>query len=245
MNVYCSISTGKKKNVCDDSALIGNAVINAESRSFVDVNNFVCIGDGVGEFKGGKDASMFIMNYIKSNPLSSVCKNEIKTYMEVMNQCLIEYATRTDDRKQMATTFTGLIIKDESAVVVHTGNTRLYGLQGSYLKQMTKDHTTYQRLLTAGQYEAAELCNKNEITACFGAGTISALKFIDIYEFTNSNLPNVMILTSDGIHEYVDIDDLEKMICASEPDGVIAERITKMALENGSEDDMTITIVRR
>ena len=57
---------------------------------------------------------------------------------------------------------------------------------------------------------------------------------------------NKMLLTSDGIHEYVDIDLMEEIL----NDSVISneakcDRIITAAIEAGSEDDITIVLIQR
>ena len=57
----------------------------------------------------------------------------------------------------MATTFTAMIISAEKGIFAHAGNTRICQLNGSYLKQLTDDHTMYQYLLDTGNFEGAEM----------------------------------------------------------------------------------------
>jgi protein phosphatase len=55
-----------------------------------------------------------------------------------------------------------------------------------------------------------------------------------------------MILTSDGIHEYVELDDFEDLMA----DGSVSSEqktasLVEMALENFSLDDKTVLIIER
>lgn len=56
----------------------------------------------------------------------------------------------------MATTITGLIFENNRVVMAYCGNTGIYALQGSFLKQVASDHTTYQWLLDKGQADIAK-----------------------------------------------------------------------------------------
>lgn len=51
------------------------------------------------------------------------------------------------------------------------------------------------------------------------------------------------ILTSDGIHEYVDIDTIEDIINGEETFEEKCRMIIQKALDNGSEDDMSAVII--
>ena len=153
---------------------------------------------------------------------------------------MIAFASEYDAASEMATTLTGLCITNKGFKIVHIGNTRAYIKQGKYLKQVTSDHTTYNWLMSRGQSDVAEWCNKNEITSCFGGKNPALLSKIYVAESPQFNL---MILTSDGVHDYVDIDSLEKIVTGEGSFDVKCERIIKSAIDAGSEDDMSVVII--
>ena len=51
-----------------------------------------------------------------------------------------------------------------------------------------------------------------------------------------------MLFTSDGIHEYVDIDNLETIINGDISEEDKCKQIVELAVANGSEDDLTVVI---
>ena len=53
------------------------------------------------------------------------------------------------------------------------------------------------------------------------------------------------LITSDGVHEYVSIDDMEDIINAEIEDTEIAESLVCLAEKNSSPDDKTIVIIRK
>lgn len=140
----------------------------------------------------------------------------------------------------MATTLTGFYVRDRIFNVVHIGNTRAYVKQGKYLKQITSDHTTYNWLLSRGQTEAAEKSNKSEITNCFGGKNPKLLSKLYIAE---SQMFSLALLTSDGVHEYVDLDAMESVIAGEEPLEAKCEKIIRLAVDAGSEDDLSVVII--
>ena len=120
----------------------------------------------------------------------------------------------------------------------------MYGLQGSYLKQFTKDQTTYQWLLDRGQIEEADICNKNEITYCLGGGNLKYATGICVNEYSLLNQCKRILLSSDGIHEYVSTDELEDFILG-DINKETMQKIADKARDNGSEDDKTIVVIDR
>ena len=126
--------------------------------------------------------------------------------------------------------------------LVHIGNTRIYAMQGHYLKQLTSDHTVYNWLKSLGRTEEAEACNKNEITSCFGGGDEKLMERLQILPV---NPVRTLLLTSDGIHEHVGIDDLEDILNSDISDDEKCGAIMEAAQIAGSTDDMTAVLICR
>ena len=57
--------------------------------------------------------------------------------------------------------------------------------------------------------------------------------------------PDTLILTSDGIHDFVDIDFMENTLSSISSDSDATQAIIEEARKNGSTDDTTIIILRR
>lgn len=245
MKIFVYSKKGNNKNICEDSAIMDGHII---SDSYFDVsiisNYIVAIADGVGGNAGGDMASRYILTKLKDISLEDISEEKISQYIKAINNDLINYAAKTSDKRNMATTLTGIIGIQNTCYIFHVGNTRIYGLQGNYLKQFTKDQTTYQWLLSRGQIEEADRCNKNEITNCIGGGNLKYADSIYIKECVVLDRCKRVLLSSDGLHEYISIDDLEDFIL-----GEISEEtmnlLVKKAEENGSNDDKTVIVIDR
>lgn len=231
---------------CDDSAAVDNIICN-DNKCSVDKGEcyFVGVADGVGGNAGGKEASLYLLEQIFENEYNAGDIKDVRCFFEEMNGKLLTYADSLKDKKEMATTLTGLLFTNNTIYLIQSGNTRLYSLQGNYLKQMTVDQTTYQRLICRGDFEAAECCNKNEIYGCFGGGDEKFVKSLRIESVFQDGFPRVVLITSDGVHEYVNIDDMEDIINAEIEDTEIAESLVCLAEKNGSPDDKTVVIIRK
>ena len=142
----------------------------------------------------------------------------------------------------MATTLSGVYVVDDEMFLFHVGNSRVYAKQGNYLKQLTSDHTTYNWLLSTGNAEAALVCNKSEITNCFGGGNASLISKLTVARCNNFSS---LLLTSDGIHDYVDIDHLESILNGDAAGEEKCMQILSLAQAAGSKDDMTVILACR
>lgn len=232
--IYCYNKIGQHHTVSEDTILVGDIVF-SDDLQCIDIPEHGCIAvaDGVGGNQGGADASQFVLGR-----LSAFRGNDVAVEIANINHDLIAHGKDTV-QADMATTLTGLYLRDKKRTLFHVGNTRAYALQGHYLKQLTKDHTVYQWLKSTGQTAEAEACNKNEITACLGGGDESLLKRFTLQEITAYRY---MLFTSDGIHEYVDIDNLETIINGDISEEDKCKQIVELAVANGSEDDLTVVI---
>ena len=203
MKVIIYSEKGYKKAICEDAALLNEHII-SDSFSEAQLNSraLIAIADGVGGNAGGELASRYVLNQFDKIDIEDITAEKLHRFIENCNIDLLEYAKQFPGKENMATTLTGIILLPDTCFIFYIGNTRVYGLQGSYLKQFTKDQTTYQWLRDRGQIEEADICNKNEITYCLGGGNLKYATGICVNEYSLLNQCKRILLSSDGIHEY-------------------------------------------
>ncbi len=241
----CAMTEKGNHSENEDRILINDVIV---SEGYYEIESDdcirVCIADGVGGNNGGAVASSFVCEHIKT--LDCINRSELIH----INELLINNSIENTNWNKMATTLSGIFENGDEISSFHVGNTRIYVFQGNYLKQTTDDHTTVNWLLKTGKItkKDAEIYEKrNEITACFGGGNGALINLLEL-EDKNTSLMNSkkIILTSDGIHEYVSIDELESILLSSETDNQTACKvIIDRAVSNGSIDDKSIVIINR
>lgn len=143
----------------------------------------------------------------------------------------------------MATTLSGVSICQDNNYLFSIGNTRVYLLQSrKYLKQLTTDDTTLNYLLATGQLSAEDaetFERKNEITACFGGGSARLFK----NKFSKIDpLTSPLMITSDGIHDYISIDEMEDIIAEHGLTVTACEALVSAARAGGSHDDISVVL---
>lgn len=246
MKICLNVGIGCGKAECEDTAVFNNTLVN-DKTILLDSDVFRCIGvaDGVGGNAGGRIASRYIAHQISQVNFLSMTQQDIYAFLTDINKDLIAHAASISNKSEMATTLTCVVAAKDGYYLIHAGNTRLYVMQGSYLKQLTTDHTTYNWLMECGQYEAAEICRKSEINCCFGGGTQKYANRLVIEKVFGDYFPDTLILTSDGVHDFVDIDFMENALSSNDSDSNAVQIIVEAAHKNGSTDDTTIIILRR
>lgn len=245
MKVLIYSEKGYKKAICEDAALLNEYIISDSfSETQITSSALIAIADGVGGNAGGELASRYVLSQFEKIDIEDITAEEMYQFIENCNIGLLEYAKQFRGKENMATTLTGIILLPDTCFIFHIGNTRAYGLQGSYLKQFTKDQTTYQWLLDRGQVEEADTCNKNEITYCLGGGNLKYAAGICVNEYLLLNQCKRILLSSDGIHEYVSTDELEDFILG-DINKETMQKIVDKARSTGSDDDKTIVVIDR
>lgn len=238
MKFFAYMEKGIGKKSSEDTILIGGDILK-EGFYVVEGNpDFVAVADGVGGNAGGHEASEFVMSKVRS-----INRSELRKSMFELNDALVSFAKAIPGKEKMATTFSGLCFSDKPCKVLHIGNTRVFATQGIYLKQLTSDHTIVEWLRTKGQYEAAESAATNEITACFGGGNNSYFQQFSIEDLGRDY--RGYVLTSDGIHDYLETEELEDFFAENDFSEEAFVRLANRAKENGSVDDKSIVVIMR
>ena len=112
------------------------------------------------------------------------------------------------------------------------------------MKQLTIDDTTLNYLIETGRLtaeEAESFDRKNEITACFGGGRA------DLFKIKLNNIESVtspILFTSDGIHDFLSIDQMEDIIAEYGLTEMACEEMISKARMLGSCDDVSIVLGR-
>jgi serine/threonine protein kinase/serine/threonine protein phosphatase PrpC len=138
------------------------------------------------------------------------------------------YCYEAKDRGYVCT-FSALILKSTTAYLFHVGDTRIYHLHNSSLEQLTEDHR-----VPVSQ-------DKSYLSRALG---------IDLHlEIDHQSIPlaenDIFILATDGIYEFVSGSLITQTIEEHNTDlDKAAEVILNHALEQGSDDNLTIQIVR-
>ncbi|MEG2267789.1 MAG: serine/threonine-protein phosphatase [Acinetobacter sp.] len=237
MNIYVLTQKGANHSENEDRILIGHMVAAQGATSVEVADGILAIADGVGGNQAGAIASQFVVTQLCNEQHVSS-----ETFARI-NQELFHLSLEKPEYNNMASTLTGIYIADHCTTLFSVGNTRVYLLQSNkYIKQLTKDDTTIQYLRDAAQLTTAEVeqfNRKNEITACFGGGRLDLCK-IKISKLEPITVP--LMMTSDGIHDYVTPDQIEAIIMECGISLSACEEILSLARNAGSSDDISIML---
>lgn len=237
MIIIAITQKGMNKHENEDSIAVGRTVLtNGVLSAEIDCG-VIAVADGVGGNAAGYVASRFV-----ADKICCLKKIDADTLCNINNE-LISQSNEKPEYSGMATTLAGIMISDEKATLFSIGNSRVYLLQGGkYLKQLTKDDTTVNYLLSTGKLLPEEVDNferKSEITACFGGGSANLFK---ISVTSMDSIPASFVITSDGIHDHLTIDQMEDIISEYGISQKSCEEMISEARKCGSVDDISIVM---
>jgi len=129
----------------------------------------------------------------------------------------------------MVSTFSGVILRRGIAEIFHIGDSRISLVRDGKIEPLTRDHKT--RIADDKEY----------LSKAMG---INPHAEVD-YRKLPIVLGDILIFTTDGVHEYISAKQMELIINAHPQDlNQAAKLIVNEAFENASPDNMTCQIVR-
>jgi serine/threonine protein phosphatase PrpC len=154
--------------------------------------------------------------------------------------------TAISAEKEPHSTLCALIIKKQSAVWAHVGDSRLYYFRDGKLLHRTEDHTYAQQLREEGRIKDAELASvryKNVLVSALGID--SGKPKVEIGEENGLAVGDTFLLASDGLWGHFADDELGEVLGSMAPRQA-SEHLVSLARErgNGRGDNVSLAIVR-
>lgn len=222
--------------------------------------------DGMGGAKGGEEASRiaaetftgvindFINPYLgqraKGFSVNDV-KKTMKRALLLANEAVYNESRTNPRLRGMGTTLVAALVIGNSVFCLNVGDSRMYFMKGSKIKQITKDHSYVQHLIDIGRITKEDMeytLNKNIITRAVGTEiTVDP----DIYKSSVSD-GTFILLCTDGLSNFVN----DETICDIVSNDFVSRSIDEIGLEvktrklidtannNGGGDNITVAIIK-
>ncbi len=192
------------------------------------------IADGMSGSEAGREAADacvqgFLNDYF-STPESWTVKTSGEKILGALNRWLYSQGhQKYDSPKGLVTTLSALVIKSNTLYLFHVGDTRIYRLRGDEFEQLTNDH----RVTVSS--------DKTYLSRAMGIDP-----HIDIdYRALNVEQKDIYLLTTDGIHDFVDDVTLKRLMVehAKSPETGVGA-ILRKAKTLASNDNLTAQLLR-
>ena len=197
----------------------------------------IVLADGISSSSVSRVASElavkgFLTDYYCTSESWSV-RTSAQRVLEATNSWLHAQTRRSqysyDKDKGYVCTLSAMVIKSTTAHIFHIGDSRIYRVSGNSLEQLTNDHRVVISSVQSYLGRALGVNPQVEID----------------YQTLKVEKGDTFLLTTDGIYEHLGPRDLAKAI----KDGIddldrAAKAIVALAFERGSQDNLTVQVVR-
>lgn len=226
-----------------------------QDRAAVFENDYALVAvlcDGMGGHFGGTLASSICietfknrMNFLKSD--SDNIYEWFKETVKLSKQNMIIEAGSDENKRDMGTTVTAAVVfkQTKNIVVFNIGDSRTYIFDGQ-LHQITIDHNLmnfYIKNEGVSSFEASKIPGATALTSALGPSKKTNIEAFNIEENKTGN-KRVIILTSDGVHDYIEKPKFELIM--SQKNTNIDKKckiLIDEAIKGRSADNLTAVIV--
>ncbi|WP_071531487.1 PP2C family protein-serine/threonine phosphatase [Serratia plymuthica] len=205
------------------------------------------VADGVGGYKGGREASQRVTDYVRDN-FSQEFDNKLAELFSNLKENINYLSDIDKEYVNAASTLTLSYVTRESVYIAHIGDCRLYVKKGMKLLQLTKDHTQHQAYIDDGIFTARQLKHakgKNVLTTAISK-TLD-LKYdiivLPIEDLVDEDGSLTIFIMSDGAHSFWEKRPRFSSNTLSEPSRFISS--LKKRIESGPPvDDYSVVCAR-
>lgn len=213
------------------------------------IGTLALLCDGMGGHFGGSLAASITINTFSQEmeSLPNDNKHVFEWFKNVIKQCKNNMITEAGDdamKKDMGTTVTAAIIfkNTKDIFIFNIGDSRTYIFDG-LLHQITVDHNLMNYYIieeNMSEFQAAKLPGAAALTSALGPNKKTN---IEAFTIDYSNEKRTIILTSDGIHDYVTKPNFEMIVSGSGNLSEKTDQLINQAIRGESTDNLTIIML--
>lgn len=217
------------------------------------------LADGMGGHNAGEVASAIAVDVIRDAVVAAVGALQtadddaspdmttlVREAIAKANSAILEHAEGQPQCAGMGTTVVMALFRGDSVTLAHVGDSRIYRLRGSELRQMTTDHSLVQELVENGYLtheEARASANKNLITRALGIDTAVEADVRD----EPVKPGDLFLLCSDGLSDLVPDEEIHTLLNVHDEGGILDDAVNAlvdMANEKGGADNISVILIR-
>lgn len=227
---------------------------NQDAVAFDEDLGLVVVSDGMGGYEGGEVASQLaiaaVLGMVRRTASASNCvwpypadlsrssdENELAIAARVANDEVA--ARRQGHLAKMGATLAVARVRGARATIAHVGDSRVYLVRGGRAIALTRDHSLYEELCSAGEPVPSrqEFRFGNVITRAVGLSSAGA----DVQEVAVA-AGDLLVVCTDGLWDPVPDARLGE-ICSTLPPEAACAVLIDEALARDGTDNITVAIV--
>ncbi len=206
----------------------------------------VVLADGMGGLSDGKIASELTVETVKDEYYSYLGnpRASLEAAVKKANRVVFDKSNEGGENRQMGSTLTALVALSGRVLIAQIGDSRAYRYRRGSIEQLTRDHSLVRELVDRGEIDLHSnqyAFHRNILTRGLGLRPDLA---VDIYELLGVEPGDTFLLSSDGLHELVEVDEMVSIIESRGEDlEAAALEFVELAKERGGTDNITVALV--
>ena len=206
--------------------------------------NLFLVADGMGGHQAGDYASRYIVENLVEHIKKTTEPGTIpllKEGIQKINTMLYQESMKKPELTGMGTTLVAAVVDGTTMYVANVGDSRLY-VVGNRLKQITKDHSLVEEMVSLGQLERGSrnyLEKKNIITRAVGTEDKLEIDFFEV----SLEPGDYVLMCSDGLSNMLEAAEMEEIICSELELPEKAEKLITVANDNGGKDNIAVVLI--
>ena len=205
----------------------------------------IALADGMGGHRAGDVAAALALEVLAGykDRFASEGPASMPDAFREANRAIHTRGVEDANLEGMGTTLTAAWIAGDTVHLAHVGDSRAYLLRGGMLSRLTEDDTLVARLEREGQIEPGEAHRhpqRNVLIQAIGSEDDVTVARSEIQLMPGDRL----LLTSDGLHDYIEGDDVIKDILLAQADvDEACQALVQAGLDAGGDDNITVVLL--
>ncbi len=205
----------------------------------------MAIADGMGGHSAGEVASSIAISHLSKHFNETFLKmskvdavNWIRNVVNEINTLIFEHEKTHPESKGMGTTLVMAILTKDYLLFGNVGDSSGFVIKDDKLHKVTYDHTLVNLLVSAGELTKEEASNhpkKNVLMKALGASLE-----VDVDVFDCDTDIDQILLSSDGLTNMLDKDQIEKVLLSDLDIEDTVIRLIKKANNRGGTDNISV-----
>lgn len=206
--------------------------------------NLFVVADGMGGHQAGDYASRYIVEnlvtYLQYTENSQIVPLLREGILKVNTQ-LYQESKEKPELSGMGTTLVAAVADENTLYVANVGDSRLY-LVRDRIRQVTKDHSYVEELVSLGRLERGSKDykdKKNIITRAVGTEDKLLVDFFEV----GLEPGDFILMCSDGLSNMLEDVEMEEIVGSDLELEEKAEKLITVANDNGGKDNIAVVLV--
>ncbi|NPV27721.1 MAG: Stp1/IreP family PP2C-type Ser/Thr phosphatase [Firmicutes bacterium] len=205
------------------------------------------VADGMGGHEAGEVASRLAIDEINRKVILPACRvapaQTLHQGIQAANQRVFEFAQTNPMCNGMGTTVTAALLVDRTIYIAHVGDSRAYLVRPDGLRLLTQDHSLVGELVRNGELtESAAMFHPFRHVLTRALGTKSEIEVDSNEVFVQPG--DLLLLCTDGLSNLINDREIHEIIRSAVDLKAAINELTKLSLERGGYDNITIVIVQ-